>query len=266
MTKLAVVGDIHGALAECFQVLPRLEERHGPIVGILQAGDLGVFAHDSPLDKATRRFAALDPTELGLAPFLAGIRTAPLPLWFTRGNHEDFELLRRLGPTIDPAGQLHHLTDGIPTNLHGFRLIPVGGIDGTHLEAPPEPGGMYFGAAELDLACSSPGQPDILLTHAGPTGYSVIDNTLAGSDGLRTLVEILAPRWHFFGHHGHPPRPAKLGETWIVPLNQPDVLRVPGRDGGFGLLDLEARRFDFVMPDESLCSLEEIASLPCATG
>jgi hypothetical protein len=73
--------------------------------GILQVGDLGYFPDTSRLDKATARYAARDPLELGVQlvtqPSLeadAVFMEPDLPeaLWFTAGNHEDFDALQSL--------------------------------------------------------------------------------------------------------------------------------------------------------------------------
>jgi len=235
---LAVVGDVHGALAQLFAILDDLEAKVGPIVGVLQAGDMGVFGPDSPLDKATRRFAAHDPTELGLAPYVAGTWEAPRPVWFTRGNHEDFDLLRRSGSSVDPWGSIMHLPDGEVSEVEGLRVLAIGGIPGR--EDDPR-GGKHFRTSDVEnaaLIAATSGPVDILLTHAGPQGCSVEGNELAGSWDLLAVLDVVQPRWHFFGHHGHPPRPRLVGATRVVPLNQPDVLRIPGRDGGIGLLEV----------------------------
>jgi hypothetical protein len=255
---LAVVGDVHGALDELFDVLLHRLSGFGHIVGVLQAGDLGVFGPGSVLDKATRRFAASDPTELGLAAYITGGREPPLPMWFTRGNHEDFDLLARSGDAIDLLGHIRHLPDGVVSEVAGLRVLAIGGIPGDNAERRS---GKYFrpdDVQEAAILALDAGPVDILLTHAGPKGCSVEGNPLAGSWELLELIDIVRPRWHFFGHHGHPPRPGVCGRTVVVPLNQPDVLRVPRRDGGIGLLTLDGEsQFQFVR-DGQLVAWDEL--------
>ena len=69
----AVFGDIHGVLDNMFTVCELYENIYSEKIDyILQTGDLGIFHYGSKLDKATKRFASKDPTELGCIPYICG--------------------------------------------------------------------------------------------------------------------------------------------------------------------------------------------------
>src|SRR5262249_13045901 len=98
-----IFGDLHGRVLPAFRLALAWQREHcEPLDGLLQVGDLGYFPDVSRLDKATKRHAERDPMELGVQLVAAPSRQAdalfaepdlPAALWFTVGNHEDFEAL-----------------------------------------------------------------------------------------------------------------------------------------------------------------------------
>lgn len=110
---IAVFGDVHGQLEGMYGLCRSWEDETGQaIAAILQTGDLGVFPDPANLDRATRRHAERDPSELGASSYLSGSRVPRVPALFGRGNHEDFDFLGRF-------------PDGRPVDLH-CRLILLG--------------------------------------------------------------------------------------------------------------------------------------------
>lgn len=110
-------------------------------------GDLGYFPNPAKLDKATLRHAKDDPLELGvldvvqpteLADAIFGALDCPQALWFTAGNHEDFDELVQLGGTtgeshypVDVYGYVRCIRDGAIADLAGgLRVGAVWGVDG----------------------------------------------------------------------------------------------------------------------------------------
>src|SRR5262245_59457010 len=98
-TVYLVFGDLHGRVLPAFKLAAAGGWRHaGRVDGVLQVGELGYFPETGRLDKATSRFAARDPMELGVqlvtqpskeADAVFHEAEAPPSLWFTAGNHED---------------------------------------------------------------------------------------------------------------------------------------------------------------------------------
>lgn len=65
------------------------------------------------MDKAIRRFAGKDHTELGCADYIVGKKKASYLTLFVHGNHGDFDFLLGAGYThIDPFGLIQHLSLG----------------------------------------------------------------------------------------------------------------------------------------------------------
>src|SRR3954453_22416785 len=104
VARYLIFGDLHGRILPAFRLAAAWEREHGTrLDGLLQVGDLGYFPDPTRLDRATARHAADDPLELG-ASLVAEPNTEadaafqgedgpPPPLWFTAGNHEDFDAL-----------------------------------------------------------------------------------------------------------------------------------------------------------------------------
>src|SRR5262249_45543303 len=94
-----------GRVLPAFRLAQAWSREHDTaLAGLLQVGDLGYFPDPSRYDKATKRHAERDALEGG-----AGLVAEPSPeadavfadalcpaaMWFTAGNHEDYDLLKR---------------------------------------------------------------------------------------------------------------------------------------------------------------------------
>ena len=99
-----VFGDLHGRVLPAFRLAQAWSREHGVTLdGLLQVGDLGVFLDPSRFDKATKRHAEKDSLECGVrlvaepseeADAVFADEPCPGAMWFTAGNHEDYELLK----------------------------------------------------------------------------------------------------------------------------------------------------------------------------
>jgi hypothetical protein len=190
------------------------------------------------------------------------VKKAPREIWFARGNHEDHEYLLHCGYSADPHQMIHCLKDGSVTDLFGLRVGAVGGIEYMGQNPNKEKNLKFFNDKPFDALKASGTEMDIFLGHDGPMGFGSAQDSLIGSIKIKELLEGLAhpPKFVFFGHYGHPARPGKIGDTWVVPLNQPDVLVIPRRDGGCGILETSPLVFRFLMPDYSLRGLDGLPS------
>ncbi|MEW8438217.1 MAG: metallophosphoesterase [Candidatus Thiodiazotropha taylori] len=137
--KIAVFGDTHGHLRLMFQLCRLWQLENGVhLDAILQCGDMGFYPDPNRVDKATKRFAELDPEELGFAYYfrkgVEGDVTDPLmdrilkgapesldtirsPVVWCQGNHEDFQALRHTVGTrslvpVDRYDRLYLLQPG----------------------------------------------------------------------------------------------------------------------------------------------------------
>lgn len=252
---LAVFGDIHGNLDDMYEYVRRWERKHGTqINAILQTGDMGVFPPGSVLDKATKRFAEKDPTELGCADYIVGRKKASHLTLFVRGNHEDFDFLSSAGYThIDPYGMIQHLSSGRVFTLQDEKeTVHVSGLGGivwgSRRWDDTDLGHKFFTDEEIDLLLRlEPGSVAILLFHEAPKGYGFVNAPYTGADEVTLVIEYLQPRFAFYGHYEHPPEPFHIGRTLCVGMNNPNALRLPRRDGAMGIVDTSNWNFEFVM-------------------
>jgi len=248
---LAIFGDVHGNLRQMYRYVQRWEQKQkAQITAVLQAGDLGVFQWGGPLDKATLRYSKEDPSELGCADYIIGKRKATHLTLFVRGNHEDFDFLRGAGNAyIDPFGLIKHLhPDEIFTLEKGGETVRVAGLGGIlNRTGITEESSKYFTDGECNrLLCQDKGAVDILLFHEAPKGHATKDRKGGGADEVTLIIEHLQPHFAFFGHYGFPPEPFYLGKTLCVGMNYPSALRLPDRDGAFGIVDTSNWTFEFV--------------------
>ncbi len=268
-----VFGDLHGKVLPAVKLAACWAKDHArPVAGLLQVGDLGYFPDPSRIDKATLRHAEKDPLELGtfdivtpnpLADQVFATDPAAPPLWFTAGNHEDFDALERLAASagrhpdfaVDAYNRVRCIRDGAVLPLpNGPRVAAVWGIDdGPSYRHRPTWRGYVRPKAVDGLVCES---FDVLLTHDSPAG-AIFPG--AGSERLHDLIGLKEPAFAFFGHyHGHGARVDKeYGRTAVYHMAGLDLR---GRDGvpspgSVGVLAWAGGRgrFDYV-PDEWLAT------------
>ena len=214
-----VFGDLHGRILPAFRFASYWSRRTGRAVsGLLQVGDLGYFPDVSRMDKATLRHAKDDPLELGSLDVATRTDLADrvfdddpictFDLWFTAGNHEDFEELERFATAsgrgqsdfaVDAYCRVRGIKDG---EVHpfdcGLRAAAVWGVDGGGPNARQNlPSRGYISERAVDgLTLES---FDVLLTHDAPRDAKRIGY---GSELLRALLALPQPQFAFFGHYG----------------------------------------------------------------
>jgi hypothetical protein len=265
-TVFLVFGDLHGKILPAFRLAACWARDHGrAVAGLLQVGDMGYFPDPARIDRATLRHAEKDPLELGtfdvIEPNELADRVFADPhgspgLWFTAGNHEDFEALDQLTRgsgrqpdfVVDAYCRIRGIKDGQVVGLPrpadssgeflapepapdedsagGLRVGAIWGVDGGGPNARqnlPERG--YIREKSVNQLLHR--EFDVLLSHDAPadarwTGY--------GSEFLRCLVELARPAFAFFGHYsGNGARSATdFGPTQVYHMAG---LELRGRDG-----------------------------------
>lgn len=218
--NIAIFADVHGRILLAFTLCARWERETGERIDlILQAGDLGVYPEMTSLDKATRRHAQADATELGFsqhflrhdAEVAAILARTSCDLVFVRGNHEDHAWLDVLEAQsthpifpIDVYRRIWCLKTGEPYTFqspHGEAITIVGmGRVGSPVGERENRKAKYIQQDELERIYDLGREHiDILLSHDA----SRDDISLGfGIEEIRLLLDQAKPAYHFFGHYG----------------------------------------------------------------
>jgi hypothetical protein len=267
-----VFGDLHGRILPAFRLATAWARDHRvAVAGLLQVGDLGYFPGLGRLDKATQRHAQSDPLELGtlevvvcneLADRVFAEAECPPALWFTAGNHEDFDALDELGkPTaksdfadyaVDAYDRVWCVHDGKVLAVSGGpRVAALWGIDRAGANARKNyPDRAYIRPRSATALAARPF--DVLLCHDGPRdgvrpGY--------GSEDVTALIQLAQPRFAFFGHYKGRGRKVEgdFGRTQVyhlcgMELSHRDGRAEPGSVGAL-LWNGSGEQFDYLEDD-----------------
>src|SRR5947209_145593 len=208
-----VFDDLHGRVLPAFRLAQAWSREHGVALdGLLQVGDLG----DTRFDKAVKRYGGREGPESGLrlvarpsaeADAVFADELYPGALWFTAGNHEDYDLLKKCERgagrgadsfAVDAYGKLRCIRDGHVAELPGgLRVGALWGIDDKAPKArertPPRARISHRGTKALGGA-----RFDVLLAHESPR-----DAVLAGSgsEAIGAVLRGARPAFAFFGHY-----------------------------------------------------------------
>jgi hypothetical protein len=200
-----VFGDLHGRILPAFKLAQAWSREHGvPLTGLLQVGDLG----DSRFDKARKRHAErllIPPSEEADAVF--GGEPCAGAMWFTAGNHEDYDVLKEWERgagreadsfVVDAYGKLRCIRDGRVAELPGgLRVGALWGIDDKAPNAreriPPRARISQRGTEALSGA-----RFDVLLAHESPRNAILADS---GSEEIGAIIRCARPAFAFFGHY-----------------------------------------------------------------
>lgn len=175
--KLCFVGDLHGCIYDMIKMLPI--EREG-IDAIISVGDFGIWPDPSKVDKKTREKGSIgDFPKIWEEQYLP----CPVPIYFCKGNHEDFDFLANLWDpryfNHDPKPNLIPVTRILPNLIYcpnGSLVIlgrlKIGFMGGSYasskFEKHPtkmyEKGRRHFHRIEYDYLIEH-GPIDILVTH-----------------------------------------------------------------------------------------------------
>lgn len=219
--NIAVFADVHGRILLCFKLCARWEKETGQRIDlILQAGDLGAFPDERRLDRATRKYASFDPTELGfLTDFVdydsevaAMLNKTQCNLIFVRGNHEDHHWLDALEQNareaifpVDVYQRVYCLKSGVPytfqSNAEQITLLGIGRV-GARVGEQDDRQPKYIQEYERERIYALEREGiDLLLTHDSPRDAITPG---FGMEEIRLVLDRYRPHYHFFGHCGGP--------------------------------------------------------------
>jgi Icc-related predicted phosphoesterase len=253
----AVFGDVHGNLPAMYDLCQTWQDEHKEQLDlVLQTGDFSLWTSPDQMDKAAKKFYKQDQTELSAAPYLSSQKIAPITTWFIHGNHENFPLLaERQGLAVDPHGRITYLATGSVTEFckgtEKLRVAALGGIEYRFGKFPipsDKPVQKYLHPPSLQHLCEQKQNVDVLLLHDAPLNKGLRSRFPTGSKRITELIEILQPRFTFYGHYDDPPDPFYIGSTFCAPTNLASAKRIPNRDGAMGILRTDIWQFSYVEP------------------
>lgn len=215
---IGFVGDVHGLVFHCLALLATWQRESGRrLDAVVQLGDMGAYPNTNRTDAASRSYLALDPAQAdfsrllkadgALAEHLHRMREQFVgPIYFLRGNHEDFDYLRRLPldnasgtARVDDFDLYRYVPDGTVVRLAGLRVAFLGGIE---TERPDDR--TIHEDAYRSLMDQDAGSVDVLATHDPPYGIGVGHRgQISGSRLVTALIERVQPAFHLSAHVHH---------------------------------------------------------------
>jgi uncharacterized protein len=146
------------------------------------------------------------------------------PLYFIKGNNEDFDVLADAIGGRPPAPTLHYLCNGGPHIVGPWRVAALGGTFAPSWYNTPASGlppskGRKSAASSLKLGksrddkrrhfvrdevliCKALTNIDLFMTHEAPRPFYPAGRRIdAGKTVLNDVLAAMKPRLHLFGHH-----------------------------------------------------------------
>ena len=191
---IGALGDIHGE----FETVQQIMTRHAEVPLWLQVGDV-----------ATNDGEYFTPIA---------------PLYWIKGNNEDFDVIAAAMEGHPPAPTLHYLRNGVLHRVGPWRVAALGGTFAPswyHAPVsalPPSKGrktaagSTKLGKSRDDkrrhfvkdevLACKALTGIDVFLTHEAPRPFYPAGRRIdAGKTVINDILTAIRPRLHLFGHH-----------------------------------------------------------------
>ena len=191
---IGALGDIHGEFETVLQIMAR----HADVALWLQVGDIA--------------------TNDG------GYFSPPAPVYWIKGNNEDFDVVAAAMAGEPPSPNLHYLRNGRLYEVGPWRVAGLGGTfapswyhtpaaslpisKGRKSSAPALKLGKsrddkrrHFVKEEV-LACKALTGVDVFMTHEAPRPFYPAGKRIdAGKTAINDVLTAMRPRLHLFGHH-----------------------------------------------------------------
>lgn len=186
--RIGAVADIHGN----FEALALVMDRHPEVPFWICVGDL-----------ASRTGAYPTPSK---------------PLYWIKGNNEDFDRIAAFRAGTDAIPNLHYIPNGTAVRVGPLTVAGLGGTFApTWFETPAanlpakksDDKRRHFVREEAE-ACKRLRGVDILMTHEAARPFILVDDAApgarprrrdAGKPAINDVLATLKPRLHLCGHH-----------------------------------------------------------------
>ena len=191
---IGALGDIHGA----FETVDDIMTRHPDVPLWVSVGDVASNSGE--------------------------YFTPRVPLYWIKGNNEDFDVVAAAIAGRSPAPTLHYLPNGGPFTVGPWRVAALGGTFAPtwyHTSAvalPPSRGrkssgpSLKLGKSRDDkrrhfvrdevIVCKGLTGVDVFLTHEAPRPFYPAGRRIdAGKTVINEVLTAMRPRLHLFGHH-----------------------------------------------------------------
>lgn len=220
MPKIAVIGDTHGHLDRMIELI----NAEPGVDFAIQVGDFGVYLKDSNLSSIPEHRR----DHLGqFGEYFEVKKSFPVPVYFCKGNHEDFEFLQKYETENEILKNLFYIKNGSVLELQGVVIAFLGGnfspkwfekempkFNPKHSQNHKVFG--YLRKSEIDAILNYPGKIDVLITHEPSFGPNFGDRPY-GCQAIQDLIEAVQPAYAFNGHI-HKYAEGQIGKTKCVAL------------------------------------------------
>lgn len=215
MPRITVIGDVHGHLDKMIEGIDITTTDFA-----LQVGDFGVYLKTSNLSSIPEHFRS----KLGqFDDYFAVQKPFPIPTYFCKGNHEDFQFLGGYEDGKPILPNLHYVPNGKVMTIHGVRVAFLGGNFSAKNFEQPVPKNYqsqkllgYLRKREIETLMQYPDKIDILITHEPSFGPNFF-NDQYGCQPIQELIEAIQPAYAFSGHI-HKYAEGSVGRTKCIAL------------------------------------------------
>ena len=174
------VGDLHGD----FETLDRVMSRHPEVAFWVCPGDLAnvIGEYESP----------------------------QAPLYWIKGNNEDFDFVAAQPPGGGTLPNLFYIPNGTAVDVSGLRIAGLGGtfaptwyeksVSELRRLTPRDDRRRHFVHEEV-AACRALSGVDVFLSHEAARPFPLDRVKDAGKTPINEVLAAMQPRVHLFGHH-----------------------------------------------------------------
>jgi len=217
-TRLAFVGDVHGNLRHFQRLTSKLQN----IKAFIQVGDFELYHNIDAVKQDKYAFKHKHVAEEVIHRIMNDLLpTFPVPIFFIKGNHDDYDHL-----TSEKLKQanIHFLEQGTIHNISGVTIACLGGIYSpirSNRKTKDLTGRdrRFFTKEEIQqLYTQNNKNIDIFISHQASTG--ILPNRKFQEEGIEILTQVLEalkPTFYIHGHH-HKNYETRYKKTKVIGL------------------------------------------------